>query len=91
MYAECLLGSIIIILIIIKIITYEFEDYNIFINLEMIYVFNAFGVPSSPCIRLANNNTVFSNILGTFSSTSLSTKSINIVFLPNTTSIPSVY
>ncbi len=60
-------------------------------SLDMIYVFNALGVPSSPCIRLANNNTVFSRIWGTFYSTNLSTRSIKIVFLFNTTSMPSVY
>lgn len=57
----------------------------------MIYVFNALGVPYSPCMRLANNNTVFYNILGTFSSTNLSTRSIKIVLVFNTTSMPSVY
>lgn len=62
-----------------------------FINREIISVFNAFGVPYSPCMRFDNKSTVLHKISGTFSSISLSTKSVRIEFFERISSIPSVF
>ena len=71
--------------------TYGFDESKMFINLDIISVFKAFGIPSSPCIKLLNNLITFSKIFGTFSSTNLSTNSIKILFFPNIYEIPSVF